>query len=221
MAGKEKVRKVVLAYSGGLDTSIILPWLKETYGCEVIAYIADVGQGEELDSAKRRAEACGAAKVCAEDLREEFVQGYLFKALKAGAVYEGSYLLGTSLARYIIASKQVEVAQREGADAVAHGCTGKGNDQVRFELTYMALDPSLVVLAPWKDERWPIASREDALAYAKAHNIPLDVSPKDIYSRDRNIWHESKTGYHPQRSQSHGLRCRDFCGGKRCHGLCR
>ncbi len=194
MAGKEVVRKVVLAYSGGLDTSVILPWLKETYGCEVIAYIADVGQGEELDSAKRRAEACGAAKVCAEDLREEFVQGYLFKALKAGAAYEGSYLLGTSLARYIIAGKQVEVAQREGADAVAHGCTGKGNDQVRFELTYMALDPSLVVIAPWKDERWPITSREDALAYAKTHNIPLDVSPKDIYSRDRNIWHLSHEG---------------------------
>jgi len=191
---EKKVKRAVLAYSGGLDTSVILPWLKEAYGCDVIAYIADVGQGEELDSAKTRAEACGAAKVCVEDLREEFVQEYLFKALKAGAVYEGSYLLGTSLARYIIASKQVEVAHREGGDAVCHGATGKGNDQVRFELTYMALDPSLVVIAPWKDDKWSITSREDAIAYAAEHNIPLDVTTKDIYSRDRNIWHLSHEG---------------------------
>ncbi len=191
---KKKLRRVVLAYSGGLDTSVILPWLKETYGCEVIAYIADVGQGEELDSAKKRAEACGAAKVCVEDLREEFVQDYVFPALKAGAVYEGSYLLGTSLARYIIAGKQVDVAHREDADAVCHGATGKGNDQVRFELTYMALDPNLVVIAPWKDENWKISSREDAIAYAAQHEIPLDVSTKDIYSRDRNIWHLSHEG---------------------------
>ena len=191
---KNKPRRVVLAYSGGLDTSVILPWLKETYGCEAIAYIADVGQGEELDSAKKRAEACGAAKVCVEDLREEFVQEYLFRALKAGAVYEGSYLLGTSLARYIIAGKQVDVAHREAADAVCHGCTGKGNDQVRFELTYMAMDPSLLVIAPWKDENWTISSREDVIAYAVEHNIPLDTTPKDIYSRDRNIWHLSHEG---------------------------
>jgi len=184
--------KVVLAYSGGLDTSIIIPWLKEKYACKVIAMIGDVGQQEDLAAAKRKALATGASAAYIEDLREEFVTGYIWPTLRAGAVYEHKYLLGTSFARPVLAKRQVEVALRAGADAVAHGCTGKGNDQVRFELTYKALAPQLKIIAPWRE--WSIASREDAIAYARAHNIPIEQSKKNIYSRDRNIWHLSHEG---------------------------
>src|SRR5512147_772039 len=189
---KPKVKKVVLAYSGGLDTSVIVPWLRENYGCEVICYCADVGQGEELSGLPAKASASGASKIIIEDLREEFARDYLFPLLRSGAVYERKYLLGTSIARPLIASKQVQVAHQEGADAVAHGCTGKGNDQVRFEVTFMALDPRLKVIAPWRE--WNIKSREDALAYAAAHNVPVTASLKSIYSRDRNLWHLSHEG---------------------------
>jgi argininosuccinate synthase len=184
--------KVVLAYSGGLDTSIIIPWLKENYACEVIAMVADVGQGDDIDAVIEKAYKTGASKVVVEDLREEFLTGYVFPALKAGAVYEHKYLLGTSLARPVIAKHQVEVALREGATAVAHGCTGKGNDQVRFELTYQALAPELKVIAPWRE--WTLKSREDCLDYAEAHNIPLAQSREKIHSRDRNLWHISHEG---------------------------
>jgi argininosuccinate synthase len=189
---KPKVQKVVLAYSGGLDTSVIVPWLIENYGCEVICYTADVGQGEETSHLPEKAKASGASKLIIEDLREEFARDYLFPLLRSGAVYERRYLLGTSIARPLIAKHQVMVAQQEGADAVAHGCTGKGNDQVRFELTFMALDPRLKVIAPWRE--WTIRSREDALAYAKEHNVPVTASLKSIYSRDRNLWHLSHEG---------------------------
>ena len=185
-------KKAVLAYSGGLDTSIIIPWLKETYGCEVIAMIGDVGQQEDLDAARKKALATGAAKATIEDLREEFITEYIWPTLRAGAVYEHKYLLGTSFARPVIAKRQVEVALAEGADAVAHGCTGKGNDQVRFELTYKALGPDLQILAPWRE--WKISSREDAIAYASAHGVPVEQSKANIYSRDRNIWHLSHEG---------------------------
>jgi argininosuccinate synthase len=186
-------KKVVLAYSGGLDTSIIIPWLKETYGgCEVIAMIGDVGQKEDLEAAKRKALATGAASATIEDLREEFITEYIWPTLRAGAVYEHKYLLGTSFARPVIAKRQVEVALAHGADAVCHGCTGKGNDQVRFELTYKALGPKLQIIAPWRE--WKIFSREDAIAYAKSHNIPIEQSKANIYSRDRNIWHLSHEG---------------------------
>jgi argininosuccinate synthase len=185
-------KKAVLAYSGGLDTSIIIPWLKETYGCEVIAMIGDVGQQEDLDVARKKALATGASKATIEDLREEFITEYIWPTLRAGAVYEHKYLLGTSFARPVIAKRQVEVALAEGADAVAHGCTGKGNDQVRFELTYKALGPNLQILAPWRE--WKIASREDAIAYASAHGVPVEQSKANIYSRDRNIWHLSHEG---------------------------
>jgi argininosuccinate synthase len=186
-------KKVVLAYSGGLDTSIIIPWLKETYsGCEVIAMIGDVGQKEDLDAAKRKALATGAASATIEDLREEFITEYIWPTLRAGAVYEHKYLLGTSFARPVIAKRQVEVALARGADAVCHGCTGKGNDQVRFELTYKALGPKLQIIAPWRE--WKIFSREDAIAYAKSHNVPIEQSKANIYSRDRNIWHLSHEG---------------------------
>ncbi len=189
------VKKAVLAYSGGLDTSVILPWLRETYGCEVVAFVADLGQGpDELDGIVEKAKASGACKVCVEDLREEFVTDYLWPMLKAGAVYEGKYLLGTSIARPLIAKKQVECARKTGADAVAHGATGKGNDQVRFELTFMALAPDLTVLAPWRDPRWTLTSREAAVDYAEAHGIPIAQSKKSIYSRDRNLWHISHEG---------------------------
>ncbi|MBD3392066.1 MAG: argininosuccinate synthase, partial [Chitinivibrionales bacterium] len=164
--------KCVLAYSGGLDTSVMIPWIKETYGCEIIAMCADLGQGEELDGLEAKARKTGASKVYIEDLRQEFVREYIFPALKAGAVYESTYLLGTSFARPIIAKRQVEIAHTEGAAMVAHGATGKGNDQVRFELTYMALDPSLGIIAPWKDPRWTLHSREDCIAYAEKHGIP-------------------------------------------------
>jgi argininosuccinate synthase len=186
-------RKVVLAYSGGLDTSIIIPWLKETYdGCEVIAMIGDVGQQEDLDAARRKALATGASTATIEDLREEFVSEYVWPTLRAGAVYEHKYLLGTSMARPVIAKRQAEVALDSGADAVAHGCTGKGNDQVRFELAYKAIAPGLQIIAPWRE--WKIESREDAIAYARAHNVPVEQTKANIYSRDRNIWHLSHEG---------------------------
>ena len=187
-----KVNKVVLAYSGGLDTSVIVPWLKENYDCEVLTFTANVGQGdEELVGLKEKAIASGASKAYIVDLREEFLTAYAFPTMRAGAIYERQYLLGTSFARPITAKYLVEVAEQEGADAVAHGCTGKGNDQVRFELTVKALNPLLAVIAPWRE--WDIRSREDALAYAKAHGVPLSTS-KSLYSRDRNIWHMSHEG---------------------------
>jgi len=188
------MEKCVIAYSGGLDTSVMLRWIKETYRCEVIAMCADVGQGEELTGLRKKALTTGASKIYIEDLREEFITGYIFPTLRAGAVYEGSYLLGTSFARPIIAKRQVEIAHKEGATMVAHGATGKGNDQVRFELTYMALDPSLKIIAPWKDPRWTMHSREDCIAYARAHGIPIAQSKKKIFSEDRNIWHISHEG---------------------------
>ena len=190
----DKIKKVVLAYSGGLDTSVIIPWLKENYGCEVIAFAADLGQGQELEGLKEKAVKTGASKCYIEDLKKEFVEEYIWPTLKAGAVYEGKYLLGTSFARPLIAKKQVEIALKEGADAVAHGATGKGNDQVRFELTYMALAPELKVIAPWKDPKWTLNSREDAVDYAKKHNVPINVSKQKIYSEDANIWHISHEG---------------------------
>jgi argininosuccinate synthase len=189
-----KKEKVVLAYSGGLDTSVILPWLKETYGYEVIAFAADLGQGDELTGIKQKALASGAAKCIVKDLRKEFVEDYLWATLKAGAVYESSYLLGTSIARPLIAKHQVDIAHAEGAKAVAHGATGKGNDQVRFELTYMALDPSLKIIAPWKDPTFKLTSREAAVDYAKKHKIPIMQTKKKAYSRDRNLWHISHEG---------------------------
>jgi argininosuccinate synthase len=184
--------KIVLAYSGGLDTSIIIPWLKENYSYNVIAMVADVGQGDDIEAVVEKAYATGASKVIVEDLREEFLTGYVFPALQAGAVYEHKYLLGTSLARPVIAKHQVEVALREGATAVAHGCTGKGNDQVRFELTYQALAPELKVIAPWRE--WSLKSREDCLDYAEQHGIPVAASREKIHSRDRNLWHLSHEG---------------------------
>ncbi|NIP27043.1 MAG: argininosuccinate synthase [Phycisphaerae bacterium] len=189
-----KAEKVVLAYSGGLDTSVILPWLKETYGYEVIAFAAELGQGDELTGIKRKALKSGAVKCVVKDLRDEFVQDYLWPMLKSGAVYEKQYLLGTSVARPLIAKHQVEVAHAEGATAVAHGATGKGNDQVRFELTYMALDPSLKIVAPWKDPKFTLTSREAAVDYAKKHKIPIEQTKKKIYSQDRNLWHISHEG---------------------------
>jgi argininosuccinate synthase len=184
--------KVVLAYSGGLDTSIIIPWLIENYGCEVIAMVGDVGQGDDMLEVAEKAKKTGATKVVVEDLREEFVRDYVFPAVKAGAVYEHKYLLGTSLARPVIAKAQVEVALREGATAVAHGCTGKGNDQVRFEHAFQALAPQLKIIAPWRE--WTIKSREDAIDYAEARNIPITASREKIHSRDRNLWHLSHEG---------------------------
>ena len=185
-------KKVVLAYSGGLDTSVVIPWLKENYDCEVVAMLADVGQGEDLEQAAAKARLIGASKVYIEDLRSEFVRDYFFPALRASARYEGKYLLGTSLARPLIAKRQVEIALDEGATALAHGCTGKGNDQVRFELTYQALAPQLEVIAPWRI--WNIRSREDALAYAAAHGVPVSQSKENIYSRDQNLLHLSHEG---------------------------
>jgi argininosuccinate synthase len=190
--GNEAVHKVVLAYSGGLDTSVIVPWLRERYGCEVVCFTADIGQGEELSSLEDRALASGASKLVLLDLREEFASDYLFPLLASGAVYERKYLLGTSVARPLIAKHQVQVAQEEGADAVAHGCTGKGNDQVRFELSYMALDPRLKVIAPWRE--WEIHSREEALAFLHARNLPVPGNNPSLYSRDRNLWHLSHEG---------------------------
>ncbi len=189
-----KTEKVVLAYSGGLDTSVILPWLKETYGYDVIAFAAELGQGDELSGIQRKALKSGAVKCVVKDLRKEFVEDYLWPLLKSGAVYENGYLLGTSIARPLIAKYQVDVAHAEGATAVSHGATGKGNDQVRFELTYMALDPKLKIVAPWKDPKFTLTSREAAIDYAKKHNIPIEQSKKKIYSRDRNLWHISHEG---------------------------
>ncbi|MCK5565423.1 MAG: argininosuccinate synthase [Planctomycetes bacterium] len=187
-------KKVVLAYSGGLDTSVILPWLKETYGYDTIAFAAELGQGSELVGIKKKAMATGAVKCIVKDLRKEFVEDYIWPMLKAGAIYENDYLLGTSIARPLIAKHQVEIAQKEGAIGVAHGATGKGNDQVRFELTFLALDPSLKIIAPWKDPNFDLTSREAAVDYAKKHKIPIEQSKKKIYSRDRNLWHISHEG---------------------------
>lgn len=184
--------KIVLAYSGGLDTSIIIPWLKENYGYEVIAFAADLGQGEELAPLREKAVKSGAAKIYIEDVRKEFVEEYIFPTLKAGAVYEGKYLLGTSMARPLIAKKLVEIAEKEGAEAVAHGATGKGNDQVRFELAVKALAPELKIVAPWRE--WHIRSREDAVDYASARGIPVPVTKDRPYSMDRNLWHLSHEG---------------------------
>jgi argininosuccinate synthase len=189
---KKQINKVVLAYSGGLDTSVIVPWLVDNYGCEVICFTADIGQGDELSGLPAKAQASGAKKLIIEDLQEEFASDFLFPLLRSGAVYERKYLMGTSVARPLIAAHMVKVAQNEGADAVAHGCTGKGNDQVRFELTVMALDPRLKVIAPWRE--WDIKSREDALHYAEVHHIPVTSTLKSIYSRDRNLWHLSHEG---------------------------
>jgi argininosuccinate synthase len=187
------IKKVVLAYSGGLDTSVIVPWLKNNYGnCEVICFAADLGQNEELDGLEDKAIASGASKLIVMDLREEFLVDYVFPTMQAGAIYEREYLLGTSIARPLIAKKLVDIAEAEGADAVSHGCTGKGNDQVRFELTIMALNPKLKVIAPWRE--WEINSREDAIEYAIKYNIPIQQTEKDIYSRDRNIFHLSHEG---------------------------
>lgn len=188
----KKINKVVLAYSGGLDTSVILKWLQTTYGCEVVTFTADLGQGEELEPARKKAELMGIKKIYVEDLRETFVRDYVFPMFRANALYEGTYLLGTSIARPLIAKRQIEIAKETGADAVAHGATGKGNDQVRFELTVMALNPKLKVIAPWRE--WEIKSREDAIRYAKQHNVPISQTEKDIYSRDSNIFHLSHEG---------------------------
>jgi argininosuccinate synthase len=193
MTTRPKVNKVVLAYSGGLDTSIIVPWLKQNYGNpEVICYCSNLGQDDELGGLEEKAKASGASKCYVEDLREEFVRDFLFPLLQSGAVYERTYLLGTSVARPLIAKRQAEIALQEGADAVAHGCTGKGNDQVRFELTFMVFAPQIKVIAPWRE--WDIRSREDALDYAAEHNVPVTATLKSIYSRDRNIWHMSHEG---------------------------
>ena len=187
-----KSKKVVLAYSGGLDTSIIIPWLRENYSCEVIAMIGDVGQQEDLEAARKKALATGASSAFVEDLREEFIRDYIWPTLRAGAVYEHTYLLGTSMARPVIAKRQAELALQLGADGLAHGCTGKGNDQVRFELAYKAIAPHVQIIAPWRE--WAIDSREDAIAYAEKHKVPVEQSKKNIYSRDRNIWHLSHEG---------------------------
>ena len=187
------MQTIVLAYSGGLDTSIIVPWLREKYGARIICVAADIGQGsEELAGVRAKALASGAEECYVEDLREEFVRDFIFPTLRAGAIYNRKYLLGTSMARPLIAKRQVEVARAVGADALAHGCTGKGNDQVRFELTYMAFAPDLPVIAPWRE--WDIRSREDAIAYAAARNIPVAATKEKIYSRDRNLWHISHEG---------------------------
>jgi argininosuccinate synthase len=187
-----KIKKIVLAYSGGLDTSAMLLWLKETYDCEVVCYTADVGQGEELEGLEEKALKTGASKLYVEDLREEFVKDYVWLAVKANALYEGVYLLGTSLARPVIAKKQIEIAQAEGADAVAHGATGKGNDQVRFELTYYALQPDIKVVAPWRS--WDFKGRADLIAYCAKHDIEIKATAEKPYSMDRNLMHVSYEG---------------------------
>jgi argininosuccinate synthase len=189
---EKKINKIVLAYSGGLDTSVMLRWIKERYNCEVVCYCADVGQGEELEGLDAKARETGASKLYVEDLREEFVREYVWTAVKANAVYEGVYLLGTSLARPVIARRQIEIARREGADAVAHGATGKGNDQVRFELTYYALEPDIKVVAPWRE--WEFKGRSDLIAYAAKHRIPVTATAEKPYSTDRNLMHISYEG---------------------------
>jgi argininosuccinate synthase len=188
----QTAKKVVLAYSGGLDTSVIIPWLRENYGCEVIAYAADVGQGEELDPLEEKALKTGASKIYIEDLKQEFVTDFIYPMLKAGAIYEGKYLMGTSVARPVIAKRQVEIAVKEGADAVAHGATGKGNDQVRFELTFKALKPDLKIIAPWRE--WDLKSREEEIEYAAKRGISVPVTKEKPYSMDRNLWHISYEG---------------------------
>ena len=189
----KKIKKVVLAYSGGLDTSIIIPWLKENYdNCEVIAVSGDVGQGTELDGLEEKAIKTGASKLYIEDLKKEFVEDFIFPTLKAGAKYEGDYLLGTSFARPVIAKRIVEIAKAEGADAICHGCTGKGNDQVRFELTIKAFAPDMKIIAPWRE--WSIKSRDEEIDYAEAHNIPLKINRETNYSKDKNLWHLSHEG---------------------------
>lgn len=188
----QKPNKIVLAYSGGLDTSVMLHWLKAKYGCEVICYCADVGQGEEMEGLEAKALATGASKLYVEDLRDEFLREYVWTAVKANAVYEGVYLLGTSLARPVIAKRQIEIVRKEKADAVAHGATGKGNDQVRFELTYYALEPNIKVIAPWRE--WEFQGRSDLIAYAKEHNIPVVATHEKPYSTDRNLMHISYEG---------------------------
>ena len=196
-------KKIVLAYSGGLDTSVILPWLKERYpGVKLVAFAAELGQGSELQGIEDKARKSGADEVVVMDLRQEFAEQYCFPMLRAHAIYEQDYLLGTSIARPLIAAKQVEVAHQTGADAVGHGATGKGNDQVRFELTYMALDPSLKIIAPWKDPKFELRDRESAVEYAAKHNVPIPVSKEKIYSQDRNLWHISHEGAeieHPEK----------------------
>jgi len=190
---KKNIKKVVLAYSGGLDTSIIIPWLKENYNnCEVIAVSGDVGQGTELDGLEEKALKTGASKLYIEDLKKEFVEDYIFPTMQAGAVYEGEYLLGTSFARPVIAKRIVEIALKEGADAICHGCTGKGNDQVRFELAIKAFAPHMAIIAPWRE--WSIKSREEEIDYAEAHNIPLRINRETNYSKDKNLWHLSHEG---------------------------
>ena len=190
---KKDIKKVVLAYSGGLDTSIIIPWLKENYNnCEVIAVSGDVGQGTELDGLEEKALKTGASKLYIEDLKESFITDYIYPTMQAGAVYEGEYLLGTSFARPIIAKRIVEIAKQEGADAICHGCTGKGNDQVRFELTIKAFAPELAIIAPWRE--WDIKSREEEIDYAEAHHIPLKINRETNYSKDKNLWHISHEG---------------------------
>ena len=191
---KQKIRKVVLAYSGGLDTSVILRWIKDYYGCEVVAYCADVGQGDETEGLEEKALKTGASKLYIEDLREEFAREFVFPMMRANAIYEGYYLLGTSIARPVIARKQVEIARQEGADAVAHGATGKGNDQVRFELTFARLGPELKVIAPWRNPDWPFKGRADMIAYAGEKNIPVPVTAEKPYSMDRNLVHISYEG---------------------------
>ena len=189
----KKIKKVVLAYSGGLDTSIIIPWLKENYdNCEVVAVSGDVGQGTELDGLEEKAINTGASKLYIEDLNDEFIEDYVFPTVKAGAVYENRYLLGTSFARPIIAKRIAEIALREGADAICHGCTGKGNDQVRFELTIKAFAPDMKIIAPWRE--WDIKSRDEEIDYAEAHNIPLKINRETNYSKDKNLWHLSHEG---------------------------
>ncbi|MFH1824660.1 MAG: argininosuccinate synthase [Candidatus Firestonebacteria bacterium] len=190
--GEKMLKKVVLAYSGGLDTSVIIPWLKENYDCDVIACAVDVGQGEELSPLRKKAIKTGASKIYIVDAKKEFVTDYIFPVLKAGAIYEGRYLLGTSFARPLIAKKVVEVAKKEKADAVCHGATGKGNDQVRFEITFKALAPELKIIAPWRE--WDLKSREDEIDYAQAHNISVPVTKEKPYSLDRNLWHVSYEG---------------------------
>ena len=191
-AQNKQYNKVVLAYSGGLDTSIIIPWLKENYGCEVVAVSANVGQADELEGLEAKALATGASKLYVLDLVDEFVEDYIAPTVMAGAKYEGTYLLGTSFARPLIAKKLVEIALQEGADAICHGCTGKGNDQVRFELGIKAFAPDMPIIAPWRE--WDITSRDEEIDYAEAHNIPLKISRETNYSKDKNIWHLSHEG---------------------------
>jgi argininosuccinate synthase len=189
---KQDIKKIVVAYSGGLDTSVIITWLRETYGCEVIAFTADIGQGEELEPLREKAIKTGASKIYIDDLREEFVRDFVFPMLRANAVYEGRYLLGTSIARPLIAKRQIEIAGKEGADAVCHGATGKGNDQVRFELTYFALKPEVKIVAPWRE--WTMKGREELIAYAEKHRIPVTATKSKPYSTDRNLLHISYEG---------------------------